>query len=75
MSGATDSHRVIVENLRTVTALGGFAYERDLYGKEDRFKDFLVGYKEGRPCPKCETTITKIKLAGTASFICPQCQP
>ena len=67
-------HQVIVENLRAATALGGFTYERDLYGKEGQFKDFLVGYRAGEPCPKCKTTITKIKQAGTASYICPQCQ-
>lgn len=67
-------HRVIVENLRAATELGGLSYERDMHGVEGRFKEFLVGYKEGQPCPKCGTTIEKIKTGSTASFICPQCQ-
>jgi formamidopyrimidine-DNA glycosylase len=67
-------HRVIVENLRAAVELGGFAYERDLHGVEGRFKDFLVGYREGLPCPTCGTAITKIKTAGTSSFICTKCQ-
>jgi formamidopyrimidine-DNA glycosylase len=56
---------------------GGSAYEVDLYGKKGGFTpdDILVGYKAGRPCPVCRTPIQKIQTGGTASFICPQCQP
>jgi len=38
-------------------------------------EDILVGYREGQPCPICQTPITKIKTGGTSSFICPLCQP
>ena len=56
--------------------LGGLAYESDFYGQKGRFtvEDFLVGYKEGKPCPACNTTIEKIKTGSTSSYICPRCQ-
>ena len=64
----------IMETLKSAADLGGLAYERDLYNHEGRFKDFLVGYKEGRPCPACGERIVKIRTGSTASFICPMCQ-
>ena len=56
---------------------GGAFYEVDLHGQRGGFTldDILIGYKEGKPCPKCGTPIEKIKTGGTSSFICPQCQP
>jgi formamidopyrimidine-DNA glycosylase len=56
--------------------LGGLAYEKDFYGRNGKFSgsEFLVGYKEGRPCPICHTPIEKIKTGSTSSYICPKCQ-
>jgi formamidopyrimidine-DNA glycosylase len=56
--------------------LGGAFYERDLYGRRGRFTGdmFLVGYKLGKPCPTCGTTIEKVRTGSTASYICPSCQ-
>jgi formamidopyrimidine-DNA glycosylase len=66
--------RVIKENLKRAAKLGGLAYEKDLFGRHGRFKDFLVGYKEGQLCPECSTIIEKIRTGSTATFICPSCQ-
>ncbi len=57
--------------------LGGLAYETDLYGQKGRWGGsfFLVGYREGQPCPSCGTTVVKIKTGSTSSYICPTCQP
>ena len=66
--------RAIVDSLGTAAELGGLAYEKDLYDRPGKFKDFLVGYKEGKPCPECGSAIVKIKTGSTASFICPDCQ-
>ena len=66
--------QAIRDNLRAATELGGLAYERDLHGRHGRFKDFLVGYKEGQPCPECAATIQKVRTGSTAQFICPKCQ-
>ncbi len=56
---------------------GGAFYEVNLQGEKGGFTmdDILVGYKEGQPCPECETEIIKIKTGSTNSFICPNCQP
>ena len=64
----------IRSQLRNALELGGLAYEKDLYNRPGRFKDFLVGYREGKPCPVCGTPIQKIRTGSTASFICPHCQ-
>jgi formamidopyrimidine-DNA glycosylase len=57
--------------------LGGLAYEKDFYGRNGKFgaSEFKVGYKEGKPCPACGTTIQKIKTGSTSTYICPKCQP
>jgi formamidopyrimidine-DNA glycosylase len=55
----------------------GAWYERDLRGRPGGFTrdHLLVGYREGKPCPECGTTIVKIRTGSTASFVCPACQP
>jgi formamidopyrimidine-DNA glycosylase len=67
-------HRAIMGNLSSATRLGGLAFEKDLYNRGGGFKKFLVGYREGKPCPACGATIRKIRTGSTASFICPKCQ-
>lgn len=56
---------------------GGAFYEKNIYGKPGRFKfkDIMIGYREGKACPKCRTKIQKIKTGSTSTFICPKCQP
>ena len=55
---------------------GGAPFELNLYGQKGGWKaSFLVGYREGQPCPVCGTPITKIKTGSTSSYICPSCQP
>ncbi|MFH1502833.1 MAG: DNA-formamidopyrimidine glycosylase family protein [Candidatus Eisenbacteria bacterium] len=55
----------------------GAWYERDLKGRRGGFKmtDILVGYREGKPCPRCRTKVVKLKTGSTSTFICPKCQP
>ncbi|MCX6083368.1 MAG: Fpg/Nei family DNA glycosylase [Caldiserica bacterium] len=67
-------HAAIRSQLQRALELGGLAYEKDLYDQPGRFKDFLVGYREGKPCPVCGTVVQKIRTGSTASFICPHCQ-
>ncbi len=67
-------YRSIMETLGEAVDSGGLAYEKDLYNRPGEFKDFLVGYREGQPCPECGTVIRKIKTGSTASYICPKCQ-
>jgi formamidopyrimidine-DNA glycosylase len=70
----------LYESLRSVLRksieLGGLAYERDFYGKPGNYgkNQYRVAYKQGQPCPVCQTPIEKIKTGSTSSFICPKCQ-
>jgi formamidopyrimidine-DNA glycosylase len=66
----------IMEILTLSRDKGAFAYEMDFFGQKGGYTmdDFLVGYKEGKPCPACGETIVSIKTGGSASYICPACQ-
>jgi len=69
-------YRAILKTLNRSIELGGLAYEKDFYGRNGKFssRGFLVGYKEGKPCPKCKTIIRKIRTGSTSTYICPKCQ-
>ncbi len=44
-------------------------------GKKGSYIDFArVFRREGKPCPRCGTTIVKFKAAGRGTHICPHCQ-
>jgi formamidopyrimidine-DNA glycosylase len=44
-------------------------------GARGSFQDrFLVHMREGEPCTRCGTTITKLRAAGRGTYICPNCQ-
>ena len=69
-------YRAIKTTMNHSIELGGLTYEKDFHGTRRGFtsEDFLVGYKEGKPCPTCGTTIEKIRTGTTATYICPNCQ-
>jgi formamidopyrimidine-DNA glycosylase len=69
-------HRGVQEGLQSSIEKGGAFYETSIFGKPGKFngEDILIGYKEGNPCPICNTPIEKIKTGSTASYICPTCQ-
>ena len=47
----------------------------DAEGKKGSYMDFArVFRREGLPCPRCNTEIIKIKVAGRGTHICPNCQ-
>jgi formamidopyrimidine-DNA glycosylase len=66
----------IHEGLEPSLAKGGAFYELNLLGEKGgfEFKDIIIGYREGQPCPVCKTPIVKLKTGPTTSFICPDCQ-
>ena len=72
----TSLYNAIRKVLNRSIKLKGLAYEVDFYGKKGGFgtEEFLVGYKTGKPCPTCRTTIEKVRTGSTASYICPNCQ-
>lgn len=44
-------------------------------GKKGSYMSFArVFRREGQPCPRCGTTIKKIRVAGRGTHICPHCQ-
>lgn len=44
-------------------------------GKKGSYVDFARAFRqEGKPCPRCGTTIIKIRAAGRGTHICPHCQ-
>ncbi|MGB9666943.1 MAG: Fpg/Nei family DNA glycosylase, partial [Candidatus Cryosericum sp.] len=67
-------YQAILTQLQSALALGGLAYEKDLYNQPGRLKDFQIGYRQGKLCPVCGTPVEKIRTGSTASFICPHCQ-
>ncbi len=69
-------HGAIRSELQRSVDVGGAWYEVGLNGERGRFTadDLVVGYREGKPCPVCGTTIEKIKTGSTSSFVCPTCQ-
>ncbi len=70
-------HAAIRTEFERSIQLGAAFFEVDLDGKPGGFaaSDLLVGYRQGKPCPQCGTTVEKIKTGTTATFICPRCQP
>lgn len=44
-------------------------------GKKGSYMSFArVFRREGKPCPRCGTTIIKLRVAGRGTHICPHCQ-
>lgn len=44
-------------------------------GKKGSYLSFArVFRREGQPCPRCGTTIVKLRVAGRGTHICPHCQ-
>jgi formamidopyrimidine-DNA glycosylase len=44
-------------------------------GKKGSYMDFARAFRrEGLPCPRCGTTIEKMRVAGRGTHICPYCQ-
>jgi formamidopyrimidine-DNA glycosylase len=71
----TRLHKAIKYVLKLGIKLGGSKMEFDIWGNEGGFwKKLKVGYRTGKPCPKCKTTIEEIRVGSTTSYICPQCQ-
>lgn len=60
--------------LNQALELGGAWYENGLDDTPGGFKEMLVGYREGKPCPVCGAEIKKIKTGSTSGFVCERCQ-
>ncbi len=70
---AAASKDVMLESI----AVGGttFQHFKDTGGSNGNFTDYLQVFgQQGKPCPKCGTTIEKIRCAGRGTHFCPKCQ-
>lgn len=73
--------KALYEELRTVMNLaidkGGSSNHTyvNAEGKKGSYMDFARAFRrEGLPCPRCGTTIEKLRVAGRGTHICPFCQ-
>lgn len=66
-------YRAIVDTMREAVRLGGRVSECDLYGRPGGYEP-LMG-RHGQPCPACGRAVEKLTVQGTASYVCPACQP
>jgi len=68
-------HRSLVDVLNLSIAKGGSSNHTyvDAEGKKGSYMTFAnVFRREGQPCPRCGTTIIKLKVAGRGTHICPK---
>ena len=70
-------HRAVEETLSSAVERGINYFEYDFRGRRGDWdqESFLVGYREGKPCPGCGRSVEKAKIGSTASYFCPVCQP
>jgi formamidopyrimidine-DNA glycosylase len=48
---------------------------RDIFGDVGEFQRLHNVYdREGEACPRCRSTIVRVKTNGRSSFLCPRCQ-
>ncbi|WP_434337181.1 DNA-formamidopyrimidine glycosylase [Mesomycoplasma conjunctivae] len=73
--------KLLIENAKRILAasikLGGSSINSytSLNAKQGSFQNFLqVHTKVGKPCPVCQQTIVKLKVAGRGTYVCNQCQ-
>jgi formamidopyrimidine-DNA glycosylase len=68
-------HAAIQTTLTQAMAQGGRVGEVDLYGQPGGYQPIMAAAQVGKPCPICGTPIQRTTILGTASFLCPSCQP
>lgn len=70
-------HSMLRDILNLSIKLGGSTDKNyvDAEGKKGSYLEFAQVFRqEGEPCPRCGTTIKKIRVAGRGTHICPKCQ-
>ena len=70
---AAAARDVMLESIK----VGGTTFQNfaDINGHAGNFTNFLKVFgKQGTPCPRCQTTIIKIRCAGRGTHYCPKCQ-
>jgi formamidopyrimidine-DNA glycosylase len=68
-------HSAIRRVLKQGIRYGGGPGEQDVWGNQGTYsKHFKVGYRTGKPCPRCGTPIEELRVGSTTSYICSKCQ-
>jgi formamidopyrimidine-DNA glycosylase len=68
-------HAAIQRVLKQGIKYGGGPGEQDVWGNQGTYSKHLqVGYRTGKPCPRCKTTIEELRVGSTTSYICSKCQ-
>jgi len=72
-------YRAMVETLQEAIKHRGSSLAdeqyRDLFGAMGDYQKMHKVYdREGQACRRCRSTVTRIKINGRSSFLCPQCQ-
>jgi formamidopyrimidine-DNA glycosylase len=68
-------HASIQRVLRQGIRYGGGPGEQDVWGNHGTYSKHLqVGYRTGKPCPRCKTPIEELRVGSTTSYICSKCQ-
>jgi formamidopyrimidine-DNA glycosylase len=72
-----DLYNGLIKVLRLAIEKGG-STDRNYVNHEGKRGSYLsfanVFRREGKPCPRCGTTIIKLRVAGRGTHICPHCQ-
>ncbi|MCL2315461.1 MAG: endonuclease VIII [Actinomycetia bacterium] len=76
---AADDLAALYASVRTtladMTAAGGRATEKDLYGDPGGYAPVLSRLTDGLPCPACGTPIVHLAYLGGRVYVCAGCQP
>lgn len=70
-------YEALTEVLKLAIAKGGSTDKNyvDAEGKRGSYLSFArVFRREGNPCPRCGTSIVKLRVAGRGTHVCPHCQ-
>ena len=72
-------YRAVVETLQEAIKHRGSSLAdeqyRDIFGDVGEFQRLHNVYdRDGEACPRCRSTIVRVKATGRSSFFCPQCQ-
>ncbi len=62
------------QTLAEMTRMGGRSTEKDLFGQPGGYRVVMCVANNGKPCPKCGTTILKQAYMGGSIYTCSCCQ-
>lgn len=62
------------EILMNAVKAGGKEDITDLYGNPGGYHKVLGAHSLGNPCPVCGTSIEKMNILGSTTYVCPSCQ-